>query len=79
MEPGASPTDPKLSSDTGPSFTLKSSANGNTFNCSPSEGEDGTFVGSCTPAEGATTTADFRFDPVLNMLEISEHWACEDS
>ncbi|KAK3291176.1 uncharacterized protein B0H64DRAFT_427232 [Chaetomium fimeti] len=78
MEPGASPTDPNLSSDTGPSFTLKSSANGNTFNCSPSEAEDGSFVGSCT-SDATTTTADFHFDPLLNMLEISEHWACDGS
>ncbi|EAQ85455.1 predicted protein [Chaetomium globosum CBS 148.51] len=79
MEPGASPIDPKLSEDSGPSFTLKSSANGNTFNCSPSEGEDGAFAGSCTSSEGTSTTADFRFDPLLNMLEITEHWACEDA
>lgn len=78
MEPGSSPTDAELLSDSGPSFSLTNMANGDVFSCTPGEKQNGTFVGACEPAEAAGTTADFLFDPKLNMLEISQRWECDD-
>lgn len=76
MEPGNSPTDPKLISDTGPSFSLRSMVNGDLFNCTQSEANAGTCESS-DAAEG--TTVDFLFDPKLNMLKISQHSQCDES
>jgi hypothetical protein len=79
MEAGSSPTDAELLSDSGPSFSLTNMANGDAFSCTPGEKQNGTFVGACESADGAGTTADFLFDPMLNMLEVSQHWECDDS
>ncbi|KAK4150821.1 hypothetical protein C8A00DRAFT_17694 [Chaetomidium leptoderma] len=86
MEPGSSPADPKLVSDTGPSFALESVTSGDTFSCTPSEdSQNGTFVGACqsqsqsAAGDATNTTAAFRFDAKLNMLEISQQWECSDA
>jgi hypothetical protein len=37
-------------------------------------------VGACKAADAAaSTSADFTFDPKLNILEISQSWKCDDS
>jgi hypothetical protein len=77
MEPGSSPTNPKLVSDSGPSFTLQNMASGDVFRCATSGKENATFVGGCQSANGTTTTAEFQFDSQLNMLEITQHWKCD--
>jgi hypothetical protein len=82
MQPGSSPTDPKLTSDTGPSFTLRSMASGNLFSCANSGKQNGTFEGDCQSQSAsamATPETKFTFDPKLNILEISQHWKCSDS
>ncbi|KAL2168423.1 hypothetical protein VTG60DRAFT_7284 [Thermothelomyces hinnuleus] len=86
MDPGATPTDPNaIHADTGPSFTLRSRATGYAFRCSPSAPHDGIFVGPCSSADNGTTTttttttASFVFDSRLNILQVSERWACDDS
>jgi hypothetical protein len=79
-EPGSSPTDPKIVSDSGPSFTLKSLAIGSELSCATFGQQNGTFVGDCKSADApASTTGDFTFDPKLNILEISQTWKCDDS
>ncbi len=78
MEPGSSPSDPKLASDTGPSFTLRSVASGSLFSCTNSGKQNGTFDGACQSSATAPATK-FSFDPKLNILKISEHWQCSDS
>ncbi|KAI5918440.1 hypothetical protein F4810DRAFT_715433 [Camillea tinctor] len=71
------------SSDTGPSFLLRSMANSDVFECSASgDGSDNTFDGTCVAAGDATnttTSATFRFDSLLNMLEVTQSWNCSDS
>ncbi|KAI1169703.1 hypothetical protein F4777DRAFT_572179 [Nemania sp. FL0916] len=69
--------------DSGPSFTLRNLANGGVFACTPgTETEDNSFNGTCTQtARGrglavANTAASFRFDPVLDMLVVTQHWEC---
>lgn len=82
MEPGSSPTNPKLVSDSGPSFTLRSMANGKAWSCTPSGQQNGTFAGSCQAADdaaAATPATEFTFDTKLNLLEISQHWECSGS
>ncbi|KAL2182250.1 hypothetical protein L209DRAFT_796099 [Thermothelomyces heterothallicus CBS 203.75] len=81
MDPGATQTDPNaIHADTSPSFTLRSRATGFAFRCSPSAPHGGIFVGPCSPADnGTTTTASFVFDSRLNILQVSERWACDDS
>ncbi|KAL2174012.1 uncharacterized protein P884DRAFT_302945 [Thermothelomyces heterothallicus CBS 202.75] len=85
MDPGATQTDPNaIHADTGPSFTLRSRATGFAFRCSPSAPHDGIFAGPCSPADNGTTTtttttASFVFDSRLNILQVSERWACDDS
>ncbi|KAK7755744.1 hypothetical protein SLS62_002357 [Diatrype stigma] len=86
LPPGSAPSDPPKS-DTGPSFTLRSMASADVFDCAAaSEGaggeeEDDTFAGVCTAAgEGETaSTAEFSFDRELNLLTVTQHWECEDS
>ncbi|KAK4119468.1 hypothetical protein N657DRAFT_581657 [Parathielavia appendiculata] len=80
MEPGSSPTNPKIVSDSGPSFTLRSLALGGELSCATSGQQNGTFVGACRFADAAArTTGEFSFDPKLNMLVISQQWRCDDS
>jgi hypothetical protein len=79
IEAGSSPTDAELLSDSGPSFSLTNTANGDAFSCTPGEKQNGTFVGVCESVEGAGSTAGFLFDPKFNMLEVSQHWKCDDS
>ncbi|KAI0206572.1 hypothetical protein F4808DRAFT_466587 [Astrocystis sublimbata] len=63
--------------DSGPSFTLRNLANGGVFECAPgAKGDDNVFNGNCKQAEGADTEAVFRFDPVLDMLSITQSWEC---
>ncbi|KAI0813602.1 hypothetical protein GGR55DRAFT_635045 [Xylaria sp. FL0064] len=69
------------SMDSGPSFTLRNMANGGMFDCTPgNETEDNKFNGSCTQAANTTmatnTKASFQFDPVLDMLVVTQHWDC---
>ncbi|AEO63837.1 8a6155d9-adbd-4eaf-95f6-142ba3150200 [Thermothielavioides terrestris] len=79
MEPGSSPTDPKLVFDSGPSFELVSIPDGGLLNCTTSGNHTGTFVGTCQAAGSTSTSADFTFDPKLNMLEITQHSECSNS
>ncbi|KAK4236572.1 hypothetical protein C8A03DRAFT_35511 [Achaetomium macrosporum] len=79
MEPGSSPTNPKVVSDTGPSFSLRNLADGSQLSCTPSGQNNGIFVGACQGSSGTGTSADFSFDTKLNMLDISQHWKCDDS
>ncbi|KAI0547728.1 hypothetical protein F4679DRAFT_355517 [Xylaria curta] len=67
--------------DSGPSFTLHNLANGAMFECHPgNKTEENVFNGTCTQAAGANaaanTEATFRFDPVLDMLFITQNWNC---
>ena len=68
--------------DSGPSFTLRSQANRDAFDCKPSARENGTWVGSCAPAPAAAgdmtpaTSAGFRFDPRLDLLTVTQRWSC---
>ncbi|KAI1486188.1 hypothetical protein F5X96DRAFT_261195 [Biscogniauxia mediterranea] len=74
-------------SDTGPTFTLRSMANSDVFKCSPSGvGSGDTFDGTCTSAaEGdatdttTTTAATFLFDSQLDILKVTQSWNCSDS
>ncbi|KAK0710276.1 hypothetical protein B0T26DRAFT_787726 [Lasiosphaeria miniovina] len=82
MAPGSSAPDSTrpLPADTGPSFALTNLADGSAFSCAPSGQKNGTFEGTCKSAAAATgTTAAFTFDPVLNMVQVSQHWDCGDS
>ncbi|KAI1122289.1 hypothetical protein F5Y10DRAFT_271253 [Nemania abortiva] len=79
LTPGDPVTPPPM--DSGPSFTLRNLANGGVFDCAPgNRTEDIVFDGVCTPAAGASavenTKASFRFDPVLDMLVITQNWEC---
>lgn len=82
LPPGSAPSDPPKS-DTGPSFTLRSMASADVFDCASSgaDGEGNTFAGVCTAAAGGepTSTAEFSFDRELSLLTITQHWECEDS
>ncbi|KAJ8131733.1 hypothetical protein O1611_g1889 [Lasiodiplodia mahajangana] len=56
-------------------------ANGGVFDCTPgNKTEDNVFDGVCTAAAGANvatnTKASFRFDPVLDMLVVTQNWEC---
>ncbi|KAI0104339.1 heterokaryon incompatibility protein-domain-containing protein [Nemania sp. FL0031] len=67
--------------DSGPSFTLRNLANGGVFDCAPgNKTEDNVFDGVCTAAAGANvatnTKASFRFDPILDMLVVTQKWEC---
>ncbi|GAB1312826.1 Ig-like domain-containing protein [Madurella fahalii] len=81
MEPGSSPTNPKLVSDSGPSFTLRSMTNNNVFSCAPVEQQNNTFIGECQSAnnETASISTEFTFDAELNILHVAQHWDCGDS
>lgn len=79
LTPGDPVTPPP--SDSGPSFTLRNLANGGVFECTPGKkASDSSFHGTCTQAAvaGAAvhTTTSFRFDPVLDMLVVTQRWAC---
>ncbi|KAI1117668.1 heterokaryon incompatibility protein-domain-containing protein [Nemania sp. NC0429] len=79
LTPGAPVTPP--SSDSGPSFTLRNLANGGVFTCTPGKKtEGGYFDGACTQATvagaAANTSASFQFDPVLDMLVVTQRWEC---
>ncbi|KAI0418794.1 heterokaryon incompatibility protein-domain-containing protein [Xylaria grammica] len=79
LTPGDPATPPP--EDSGPSFTLRNLANGNIFECVPgNKTEDSVFEGACTQAAGQSTPtnakASFRFDPVLDMLVVTESWDC---
>jgi hypothetical protein len=75
LAPG-SVTAPK--SDTGPSFTLKNTANNDMFSCTSSGQKNSTFDGSCK-SNSTTTTAKFQFDPKLDFLTITQEWNCGNS
>ncbi|KAK3303752.1 uncharacterized protein B0T15DRAFT_577029 [Chaetomium strumarium] len=79
MEPGSSPTSPKVVSDTGPSFSLRNLADGGQLSCTPSGQSNGTIAGACQASSGTGTSANFTFDTKLNMLEISQQWKCDSS
>lgn len=68
------------SSDTGPSFTLTSMANGAVFNCTTSGKESKVFHGDCKSAGSENSTsaskASFEFDPELNILTVREDFNC---
>ncbi|KAI0542553.1 hypothetical protein GGR58DRAFT_497098 [Xylaria digitata] len=79
LTPGDPVTPPPM--DSGPSFTLRNMANGGVFECTPGDKtKDNIFDGTCTRVEGsavaANSKASFRFDPVLDMLVITESWEC---
>jgi hypothetical protein len=84
LTPGAAVTPPP--NDTGPSFTLRNVANGGVFECAPlANKSENVFSGVCAQATAlasvsgsaaANTTATFQFDPVLDMLVISQSWEC---
>ncbi|KAI0466782.1 hypothetical protein F4859DRAFT_496645 [Xylaria cf. heliscus] len=67
--------------DSGPSFTLHNLANGGVFECAPgNKTEENIFDGTCTQVAGANVAADteatFRFDPMLDMLFVTQSWSC---
>lgn len=79
LTPGDPVTPPSV--DSGPSFTLRNLANGGVFECTPGKKTDGgSFDGTCTQAAvtraAANTNASFRFDPVLDMLVVTQRWEC---
>ncbi|KAI1742799.1 hypothetical protein F4680DRAFT_463765 [Xylaria scruposa] len=79
LAPGDPASPPSM--DSGPSFTLHNLANGAVFECQPgNKTEENVFDGTCTQAAGANvaanTEATFRFDPVLDMLFITQKWDC---
>ncbi|KAI1300608.1 hypothetical protein F5Y03DRAFT_397085 [Xylaria venustula] len=79
LTPGDPITPPPM--DSGPSFTLHNIANGDIFDCTPgSETKNNTFDGTCTQAAHSSmptnTKASFHFDPVLDMLRITQNWEC---
>lgn len=79
LTPGDPVTPPPM--DSGPSFTLRSMANNDVFECAPGNATaDGVFNGTCEAAEGTagmeSTEASFRFDPALDMLVITQRWEC---
>ncbi|KAL2264537.1 hypothetical protein VTJ83DRAFT_7047 [Remersonia thermophila] len=77
MLPGAVPTAPNIIFDTGPSFRLHNVASGDVLRCASASKENSTFVGACEPLDGeGATTAEFRFDTQLNVLEIAQRWMC---
>ncbi|KAI1810439.1 hypothetical protein GGS20DRAFT_594393 [Poronia punctata] len=79
-------TESPPSEDTGPSFTLESLANGGVFECAPTVNvtETGVFDGACKQTTGvgvgagaaANSTAAFQFDPLLDILSITQDWEC---
>lgn len=83
LTPGAPVTTPPPG-DSGPSFTLRNLANGGVFECAPGhKTAENVFDGVCAPAAAgagpaaeANTKASFRFDPVLDMLVVTQNWAC---
>ncbi|TGJ84869.1 hypothetical protein E0Z10_g3935 [Xylaria hypoxylon] len=79
LTPGVPVSPPPM--DSGPSFTLRNIANGGVFECVPgNKTQDNIFDGACTQAAGSSTVANakasFQFDPVLDMLVITESWEC---
>ncbi|KAJ8124033.1 hypothetical protein ONZ43_g147 [Nemania bipapillata] len=79
LTPGEPVTPPPM--DSGPSFTLRNLANGGVFECVPgNKTDDNVFEGLCTQAADtgalANTKASFRFDPVLDMLVVTQNWEC---
>ncbi|KAI1424332.1 hypothetical protein F5Y12DRAFT_715478 [Xylaria sp. FL1777] len=77
LTPGDPTTPPPM--DSGPSFTLRNMANGGVFDCTPgNKTEDNIFDGACTQAAGTATNtkASFKFDPVLDMVYITQGWEC---
>lgn len=78
VAPGSTTPPPQ---DTGPSFTLKNMAGTDVFSCSTSAKVNVTFQGGCnvTSTKDTTTTADFIFDPELDILTVTQHWACGNS
>ncbi|KAI8946150.1 hypothetical protein F4801DRAFT_79975 [Xylaria longipes] len=79
LTPGDPVSPPPM--DSGPSFTLLNQANGGVFECAPgNKTEENVFDGTCTQAGGAdaaeNTEATFRFDPVLDMLFVTQSWNC---
>ncbi|TRX90599.1 hypothetical protein FHL15_008572 [Xylaria flabelliformis] len=79
LTPGDPASPPQ--NDSGPSFSLHNLANGGVFECVPGKKtEENVFDGTCTQAAGANvaanTEATFRFDPVLDMLFVTQNWTC---
>lgn len=60
--------------DTGPSFTLRNVATGDTFECSGSNAEGACKLGGTSTAN--SPAAKFTFDPVLAMLTVTQSWVC---
>ena len=78
LAPGSSSTGSPvpLKSDTGPSFSLRSLANGLVYDCASAGQKEGVFEGSCKPSTASEASASFTFDPRLNILKVSEQWTC---
>ncbi|GAW27392.1 putative UPF0061 protein [Rosellinia necatrix] len=76
LTPGDPVTPPPM--DSGPSFKLRNLASGDAFECVPgNKTEDNVFDGLCTQAAAAASTrASFRFDPMLDILVVTQHWEC---
>ncbi len=79
LTPGDPATPPSM--DSGPSFTLRNMANGGVFECTPgNKTEDNIFDGVCSQdgsvSTAAITKASFQFDPVLDMLLVTQRWEC---
>ncbi|KAI0864800.1 hypothetical protein F4860DRAFT_380741 [Xylaria cubensis] len=79
LTPGDPSSPPQM--DSGPSFSLHNLANGGVFECVPgNKTEENVFDGTCTQTAGANvaanTEATFRFDPVLDMLFVTQNWNC---
>lgn len=78
VAPGSTTPPPQ---DSGPSFTLKNMAGGDVFRCSTLTKGNSSFQGSCnvTATGDLATSADFSFDPELDILTVTQHWACSNS
>ncbi|KAK5625410.1 hypothetical protein RRF57_001126 [Xylaria bambusicola] len=77
LTPGEPAIPPAM--DSGPSFKLRNMANGGVFDCTPgNKTADGVFDGACAPAAGTAPNSkvSFRFDPVLDMLAVTQRWEC---
>ncbi|KAK5655223.1 hypothetical protein OQA88_6122 [Cercophora sp. LCS_1] len=81
MTPGTAAPDKPLPLDSGPTFTLRSVSNNATSSCTTVTRTNGVFEGACKIGKplGWKQETSFTFDPKLNVLELSQLSACDDS
>ena len=66
--------------DPGPSFKLNAQVTGETFTCQNSNRRNGMYEGGCKRgSDFSRTTASFRFDPVNDILTVTQRWDCGNS